>query len=257
MREQRIEAIHQLIEAEAFGCRVVAVAGPAAFGDAVLGGAGEVVAGGIPSEIESAVVADARSLMAIEQTTTLRYGDHEVFFEVIAPRPQLLIFGAVHIAQVMVPMAAMLGFSVTVSDARQAFITEERFPTADELLVGWPGDLGDALRFDARTFVVVLSHDARYEDPLWPVLLPSPVRYIGAMGSRKTAGARRQRLTVAGYAADQIERIHGPVGLDIGAQSPAEIAVAILGEMTSVRYGVGSEPQLNGSPVRLAKSEHL
>jgi xanthine dehydrogenase accessory factor len=137
-----------------------------------------------------------------------------------------------------------------VADPRPAFVTEERFPDADELRVGWPGDVVDANDFDARTFVVVLTHDRRFEDPLWPLLLPTDVRYIGAMGSSKTSAARRQRLLDSGFTAEQVDRIHGPIGLDIGSRAAGEVAIAILGEMISARYLHDRELSLQGRPVR-------
>jgi xanthine dehydrogenase accessory factor len=170
---------------------------------------------------------------------------------VIAPRPRLFVFGAVHIAQELVEHAALLGFYTVVADPRPAFVTRDRFPGVDELRVGWPDDVVDASSFDARTFVVVLTHDRRFEDPLWPLLLPTGVRYIGAMGSAKTTGRRRERLIAAGFPAEQVDRIHGPVGLDIGSRTAGETAIAILGEMISVRYLHDQEPELTGQPLRV------
>lgn len=252
-----LAAVRHLIDADQFGCRIVMVSGPEQFASAVLDGDGGYITGRLPERLAGSLVSDAIALMSVERTTTVRYGDEEAFFEVIAPRPKLLVFGAVHVAQALVPMARLMGFEVSVSDARPAFITPDRFPEADELLAGWPGDLGDRLVFDRRTFVVILSHDARYEDPLWPLLLDSPVRYIGAMGSRKTAAARRERLLTEGYPVEAVDRIHGPVGIDIGAVTPAEIAVSILAELTSSRYGSGSDLELAGEVQRLTKSEYL
>lgn len=252
-----LAAVRHLVDSDQFGCRIVMVSGPDRFGSAVIDEDGGYITGRLPDHLAGSLIADALSLMSVERTTTVRYGDEEAFFEVIAPRPKLLVFGAVHVAQSLVPMAQLMGYEVTVSDARPAFITEGRFPDADQLLAGWPGDFGEQLVFDRRTFVVILSHDARYEDPLWPMVLNSPVRYVGAMGSRKTAAARRERLLEEGYPADTVDRIHGPIGLDIGATTPAEIAVSILAELTASRYGSGSELELVGEVQRLTKNEYL
>lgn len=252
-----LAAVRHLVDAAQFGCRIIMVSGPDQFASAVVDADGGYITGRLPERLAGSLVADAVTLMSVERTTTVRYGEEEAFFEVIAPRPKLLVFGAVHVAQALVPMARMMGFEVSVSDARPAFITSDRFPEADELLAGWPGDLGDRLMFDRRTFVVILSHDARYEDPLWPVVLGSPVRYIGAMGSRKTAAARRERLLAEGHPVEAVDRIHGPIGIDIGAVTPAEIAVSILAELTASRYGSGSDLELIGEVQRLTKSEYL
>lgn len=197
------------------------------------------------------MLSDARGLMEREQSRTLEYGEIEVFIETLAPRPHLVIFGAVHIAQELTKIASLLGFRVVVSDARAAFTTEERFPEAAEILVGWPDELADRIVIDRRTYVVLLSHDARFEDPVLPMVLESPAKYIGAMGSRRTHAKRLDRLAQAGYSPDQTARIHGPVGLDIGAETPAETAVAILGEMIQVRYGSGSGLSLVGRDGRI------
>ncbi len=252
-----LAAVRHIVDSDQFGCRIVMVDGPDLYSTAVIDADGGYITGALPDRLSGSLIADALTLMSVERTTTVRYGDDEAFFEILAPRPKLLVFGAVHVAQALVPMAQLMGFEVSVSDARPAFITAERFPEAAELLTGWPGDLGDRLVFDPRTFVVILSHDARYEDPLWPILLGSPVRYIGAMGSRRTAAARRERLLAEGYPEAAVDRIHGPIGLDIGAVTPAEIAVSILAELTVSRYGSGSELELVGEIQRLTKGEYL
>ena len=249
-----LDALRTLVDSERLGAKLTVVAGPHLGASAVLDREDGLVAGdSFPNDVAAG---DAVVLMDREQSATLRYDEAtEVFVDVVAPRPRLLIFGAVHIAQELAAIAGRLGYHVTVSDARRAFTTRDRFPDVDELLVGWPGDLADRLVFDRRTFVVVLSHDPRFEDPLWPMVVGTPVRYIGAMGSRKTAAARRERLAAAGWHDDQLDRIHGPIGLEIGAESPGEVAVAILAEMTTVRYGAGEEPSLIGVRQRLGKAE--
>ena len=238
-----LDAVARLIEAEAFGSRATEVAGPSLGHSAVIQDA-RVIAGGLPSAIIADVIADATALLDRERSSTLTYGPHEVYIESIVPRPHLVIFGAVHIAQELIPMARQLGFHVTVSDARSAFTTAERFPDADRLLVGWPDQID--LEFDRRTYVVVLSHDARFEDPLWPLVLPSPVAYIGAMGSSKTAARRRERLLSEGFGSEQVDRIHGPIGIDIGAETPAEMAVGILAEIVESRARPGVPLELRG-----------
>jgi xanthine dehydrogenase accessory factor len=245
-----LDATRRLIEDDALGAVMTVIAGTGQGSKAVLDHDGRLLAGEIPEGIAPSAIPDGLQLMAREQSATLGYEDHEIFFEVIAPRPRLFVFGAVHIAQELVEHAAMLGFHTVVADPRPAFATEERFPGADELRIGWPGDVVDASSFDHRTFVVVLTHDRRFEDPLWPLLLPTEVRYVGAMGSAKTTAARRQRLVAQGFTPEQVDRIHGPVGLDIGARTAGETAIAILAEMISVRYRHDLGLELTGRPLR-------
>jgi xanthine dehydrogenase accessory factor len=245
-----LDAIRQLIDEDALGAVVAVIAGDGAGAKAVLDHRGNLMAGELPVAMAETVFLDARRLMAREQSVTLGYSDSEVFFEIVAPRPRLWVFGAVHIAQELVQHASLLGFHTTVADPRPAFVTRERFPDVEDLRVGWPGDVVDASSFDSKTFVVVLTHDRRFEDPLWPILLPTEVRYIGAMGSSKTTAARRQRLISAGFTSDQVDRIHGPVGLDIGSRTAGEVAIAILAEMISVRYLHDQAPELVGRPLR-------
>jgi xanthine dehydrogenase accessory factor len=246
-----IEAVERLISEERLGAVATVVAGPALGAKAVIDFEAGYVAGELPSEVKADVLADARALMEHEQNRTLSYGDTEVFIESVAPPPHLVVFGAVHIAQPLSTMARQLGFHVTVSDARAAFTTTDRFPDADRVLVGWPDDLKDEIELDRRTYVVLLSHDARFEDPVLPWVLESPVKYVGAMGSRRTSAKRVDKLQRMGYSDEQIGRIHGPVGLDIGAEQPAETAISILAEVIQVRYGSGTGESLVGTTRRI------
>lgn len=246
-------AIHDLLDAEQFGSVVTVVDGPAIGEKAVIDAEGDVVAGSIPDDIAQDVTEDALTLMGHEQHRTLDYGNHSVFIETLAPPPDLLIFGAVHIGQALASFGSQMGYRVTVVDSRQPFVTEERFPTAQRLLVGWPRDLMDQLTFDRRTWVVVLSHDPRHETPPLEAALKADTRYIGAMGSRRTHDLRVERLEELGFDDDDIKRIHSPVGLDIGAETPQEVAVSILAEMTLVRYGAGTGVSLKGVEGRVHK----
>jgi xanthine dehydrogenase accessory factor len=245
------DAIDHLIAEDSLGAVVTIIAGDGAGSRAVLASNGSVLAGALPAHLDADLKSDAIELMARERSVSVGYGDSELFIEIVAPRPRLFVFGAVHIAQELVEHAALLGFSTVVSDPRAAFLTRDRFPGADELRVGWPDAVIDDQSLDQRTFVVVLTHDRRFEDPLWPLVLPTPVRYIGAMGSAKTTAARRQRLISQGFAEKDVDRIHGPIGLDIGARMAGETAIAILGEMIKARYLHDEEPRLVGKPLRV------
>ncbi|MGH9168585.1 MAG: XdhC family protein [Acidimicrobiia bacterium] len=244
-------ALRRLVDEERLGALATVVSGPDTGAGAVFDHEKGPVAGGLPEDVAEDVVADARSLMESEQSLTLGYGEREIFIETVAPAPRLVIFGAVHVAQPLVKMAKELGFQVTVSDARPAFTTAERFPEADEILVGWPEEVFEKLELDHRTYVVLLSHDVRFEDPVLPVVLRSPARYVGAMGSRRTHKRRLAKLQEAGFAEEQLGRVHGPVGLDIGAEQPAEVAVSILAEIIQVRYGSGTGEPLRGKEGRI------
>jgi xanthine dehydrogenase accessory factor len=157
--------------------------------------------------------------------------DGMVFRAVYNPPPRLIIVGAVHIAQPLVKMAKMAGYEVVLCDPRDAFASAERFP-GETFLDGWPDEALKGFGVDARTAVVTLSHDPKIDQPALDVALKSEAFYIGALGSKRTHAKRIAALTDAGHTAQDIGRISGPVGLDIGATSPAEIAVSIVAEMT-------------------------
>ncbi len=159
-----------------------------------------------------------------------------VFLEIWSPALRLLIVGAVHIAQTLVPLARAARYRVTIIDPRGAFASPERFPDV-EIIPEWPDDAIPALAPDRRTALVVLSHDPKIDDPALIAALASDAFYIGALGSRRSHASRRERMLASGLSPAAIDRIHGPVGLAIGAQSPAEIAIAILAEITAVLRG--------------------
>jgi xanthine dehydrogenase accessory factor len=157
-----------------------------------------------------------------------------LFVQVFNPPQRLILVGAVHIAQALAPMAALAGYAVSVIDPRRSFATDARFPDLD-LSTEWPDEAMARLKPDRRTAVVTLTHDPKLDDPALIAALSADTFYVGALGSRKTHAARLARLKEAGLTDAQFARIHGPVGLAIGAVSPAEIAVSILAQITAVR----------------------
>jgi xanthine dehydrogenase accessory factor len=158
--------------------------------------------------------------------------DGRTFLTVHVPPPRLVVVGAVHISQALAPMARLAGFDVTIVDPRTAFATPERFP-AVELLAEWPEEVLKGRPLDAFTALAALTHDPKIDDVPILAALAAHSFYIGALGSRKTHGKRMERLLEQGATSADIERIHAPIGVDIGAQSPAEIAVAILAEIVA------------------------
>lgn len=179
-----------------------------------------------------AVIAAAKQALADDRSALIDSADGKVFVEVFNPPLRLMVVGAVHIAQPLARMAALAGYAVTVIDPRSAFASTERFPGV-ELSIEWPDEAMARLKPDRRTAVVTLTHDPKVDDPALIAALKSAAFYIGALGSKKTHAARLKRLTAEGFKDTDFARIHGPVGLDIGAVSPAEIAVSILAQITT------------------------
>jgi xanthine dehydrogenase accessory factor len=186
--------------------------------------------------LDEASLAEVRRTLRSDESGILEAGGGKLFAQVHNPPPRLLLVGAVHISQALAPMAAMAGYGVSVIDPRRAFATDERFPGIS-MRGDWPDEAMAALKPDRRTAVVTLTHDPKLDDPALQAALRSPAFYIGALGSRKTHGARLERLATAGFTPTEVARIHGPVGLSIGALSPAEIAVSVLAQITAVRRG--------------------
>lgn len=170
-------------------------------------------------------------------SVTTNAGAVEIFVEVHVPPPKLIIVGAVHIAIPLVTFGNALGFETIVLDARSAFATPERFQHADELIIRWPADTLAEMQLDEATYLVFLTHDEKIDNPALQLVLNSPVRYIGALGSRKTHGRRVAALKESGVEEATLARIHAPIGLDIGARRPEEIAVSIIGEIVAVTHG--------------------
>ena len=173
------------------------------------------------------------------KSVTVEHGGEAVFLNVFVPPPRLVLIGAVHISQALYPMAAAAGFDVTIVDPRTAFATPERFPGVP-LLAEWPDSALPGLAIDRYTGVATLTHDPKIDDPALIHALRRDCFYIGSLGSKRTHAKRVDRLTAAGFTHADIARIHAPIGLDIGAVSPAEIAVSVLGQViAALRLGPG------------------
>lgn len=161
--------------------------------------------------------------------------ESRVFLEVHLPAAQLILVGGVHIAIALAQIAATLGYRTVVIDPRRAFGSQARFPHVDQLIQQWPTEAFQKVTLTANTAVALLTHDPKIDDPALKVVLPGPAFYVGALGSSRTHARRRERLTRAGLSQALIDRIHGPIGLDINAQTPEEIAVAIIAEIVAQR----------------------
>jgi xanthine dehydrogenase accessory factor len=186
-------------------------------------------------KIDGGILEGVRKALSDDRSMTIETPDGPVFIEVFNPPLRCFIVGAVHIAQPLARMAVELGYRVTVVDPRTAFATDARFPEI-ELSTEWPDEALARLKPDKRSAIITLTHDPKLDDPALAEALKSQAFYIGALGSRKTHAGRLKRLGELGFQQSDFDRIHGPVGLNIGAISPAEIAVAILGQVTSVLH---------------------
>jgi xanthine dehydrogenase accessory factor len=201
--------------------------------------------------LDDAVRDDARGLLVQGTTGTLHYGRHgerrlddiAVFVSSYAPKPRMIVFGAIDFAAAVARIGSFLGYRVTVCDARETFATAKRFPDADEVVVEWPHRYLARTDVDERTVLCVLTHDPKFDVPLLEVALRKPVAYVGAMGSRRTHDERVKRLKELGMTDAELALLHAPIGLDVGARTPEETAVSIAAEIVGARWG-GSGAQL-------------
>ncbi|MCK9930241.1 XdhC family protein [Frankia sp. Mgl5] len=197
------------------------------------------------TRLDDAVRDDARGLLAQGGIAVLRYGalgerlgeEQAVFVASYAPRPRMIIFGAIDFAAAVARVGAFLGYRVTVCDARATFATNRRFPDADEVVVDWPHRYLGRTEVDERTVVCVLTHDPKFDIPLLQIALKMPLAYLGAMGSRRTNEDRFRRLKELGCTDDDLVGLHAPIGLDIGGRTPEETAVSIAAEIIATRWG--------------------
>ncbi|TME19021.1 MAG: XdhC family protein [Chloroflexi bacterium] len=182
--------------------------------------------------------------------TELPRRDGDVFVEPFRRPAHLVIIGAIHIAIPLHRLAKLMGYRVTVIDARAKFATQERFPEADELIVAWPDEAMSKIPIDSSTYVVVLTHDPKFDLPALRSVLKKDAGYIGAIGSRKTNQNRFDALRKEGFTEEQLARVHGPIGLDLGGRGAEETALGILAEITAVRFG-GSGVSMRSAPPAL------
>jgi xanthine dehydrogenase accessory factor len=205
------------------------------------------------AEADDALRAAAAEALLRGTSRTVAIGDRQVFVEAFPVRPRLVIVGAVEVARSLAVYAHELGYEVVVVDGRASFATPERFPPdrVDRLVVGWPDEVAEEIGLGGDDAVAVLTHDVKFDEPAIVEALRRGCRYVGAVGSKKTQGDRRERLREAGVSDEQLARLRGPVGLDLGGRNPAETALAIIAEVVAERYGGSGRPL-----VERARAEH-
>jgi len=181
------------------------------------------------------IVDAARRCLAEQRSVAVKFDNSRILIRTYAPPPRLIVIGAVHIAQSLLPMAELAGFHVYLIDPRTAFGAEERFPGID-VIHQWPDQALESLSLDSSSAVVTLSHDPKIDDPALKVALESEAFYVGALGSKRTHAARLRRMSESGVDADARTRIHAPIGLPLGGRKPSEIAVSILAQIIEKRY---------------------
>jgi xanthine dehydrogenase accessory factor len=210
------------------------------------------------ARLDDAVRDDAVGMLLQGRTGIVHYGpdgerrgdDIAVFVASYAPRPRMIVFGAIDFAAAVARVGAFLGYRVTVCDARPTFATAARFPDADEVVVEWPHRYLAATEVDPRTVVCVLTHDPKFDVPLLEIALRLPVAYVGAMGSRRTNDDRLKKLQELGLTEAELARLHAPIGLDVGARTPEETAVSVAAELIAARWGgTGSQLRRTDGPI--------
>jgi len=196
-------------------------------------------------ELDKAVVETARGMLEGGKTGATHYGprgqrrmeDVAVFIQSFAPPPKMYVFGAIDFASAMARIGKFMGYRVIVCDARPVFATRERFPSADEVVVAWPDEFLKTAEVDRRSVICVLTHDPKFDVPVLKAALETEAGYIGAMGSRRTHDNRTARLKEEGVTEEQLARVSSPIGLDVGARTPEETAVAIAAEIIALHTG--------------------
>ncbi|MCC6174910.1 MAG: XdhC family protein [Chloroflexi bacterium] len=238
--------VRQRVEAEESAVVATVVAGPAGVGSRMLIYPNGSARGSLGSaELDAKARGDYRERLLKAESKTVEYAPADgqgeptlVFYDVYPSPDRLLIFGGVHAGVPLTELAKVLGFRVTVVDARGQWANRERFPKADEIVVGYADEFLATARMDLSTYVVVLTHDPKLDDPAIIEAVKHDVRYIGAIGSRRTHAGRIERLKGVGLTDEQLAKVHAPIGLDIRARNPEEIALSILAEIVAAKNGV-------------------
>ena len=220
-----------VVEGDGVGAKALVVEGEETLGD------------GVPEE----AIARFDELIRRGRSRIVDVDGAKVFAEWYGPPPRLFVYGAVDTAEALARGAKLLGWTAIVADARATFLTPERIPSADQLIAKWPDEAIAEIAPDHQTAIVVLTHDDKFDEPALIAALDTEAFYIGALGSRRNQERRRERLLEAGVAEEKLARIQGPCGLDIGADTQAETALSILGEVLAVRA------ERSGGPLREAK----
>lgn len=232
--------LKQSLEAEELVAQVTVVAGPSQGSKMLVWADGRQV-GSLNIAAETDVLTRTKQLLAEQRTELADFevGDEtaSVFMEVYAPPPKLIMVGAVHLSISLATFAKELGFRTIVIDARGVFATPERFPDVDELITRWPSEALAELNLNESTCITFLTHDEKFDNPGLEVALNSPARYVGALGSTRTHAKRIAALKAMGLTDEKIDRIHAPIGLNLGGRRPEEIAVSIIAEIVAVMNG--------------------
>jgi xanthine dehydrogenase accessory factor len=231
------EALREAARGERSAVAVTLVGGPAqALGRKLLVDAEGKTQGSL-GEWDGPARAAAAAALVAGKSARVTLGEAEAFLDVVLPPPRLVVVGGVHIAVALVRLARTLGYRTVVVDPRPAFGSRERFPDVDEVVAAWPDEALDRLALNASTAVAVLTHDPKLDDPALRAALPSPAFYVGALGSKATQAKRRARLLQAGLSEALLERLHAPIGLELGGRGPEEIALSVMAQVVAVRNG--------------------
>jgi xanthine dehydrogenase accessory factor len=232
-------AVTQRIRQDHPASTITILEGEAAGQKLLVDSAGSIICA-LGDRVESQRTSLIRAALQQTQPVQMSIDGLNIMIDTHRPRPRLIIIGGVHVAMPLQGFARQLGFRVALIDPRQVFATSERFPNVEAILHSYPDKALAQLGLDTDTYVVVLTHDPKIDDPALITALPSPAPYVGVLSSQRTHQARLQRLQAAGLEQHQLDRIHTPIGLDIGARTPEEIALCIMAEIIAVRNGVAT-----------------